>query len=131
MYWIPLAAVSSPALLASSIAQALGFHFEAADDPQAQLLTYLREKEMLLVFDNFEQLLSPEPELAPGRNDGPGTAATHLLLSILQSAPRISILVTSRERLGLQAELLLDLSGLPLPSGEDGRSGDPAPAASR
>ncbi len=128
VYWIPLASVISPALVASSIAQAIGFQFEAAEDPQAQLLTYLREKELLLVFDNFEQLLSPEPELASGRNEGKGTAATNLLRSILQSAPRISILVTSRERLGLQAEWLLDLSGLPLPAGEEGRTVDPSPA---
>jgi predicted ATPase/DNA-binding SARP family transcriptional activator len=128
VYWIPLAAVSSPALLASSIAQSIGFQFEAAEDPQSQLLTYLREKELLLVFDNFEQLLSAEPEPAPGRNGGTSTDATDLLLAILKSAPRISILVTSRERLGLQAEWLLDLSGLPLPAGEDGRYIDPSPA---
>jgi predicted ATPase/DNA-binding SARP family transcriptional activator len=128
VYWIPLASVISPALVASRIAQSIGFHWEGAEDPQAQLRNYLREKEMLLVFDNFEQLLSPEPELTPGRNEGQGTTATHLLLSILQSAPRISIMVTSRERLGLQTEFLLDLAGLPLPSGEDGRSVDPASA---
>lgn len=128
VYWIPLAAVSSPALVASRIAQSIGFHLEGAEDPQSQLPNYLREKEMLLVFDNFEQLLSPEPEPAPGRNEGKSTAATHLLLSILQSAPRISIMVTSRERLGLHAEWLLDLSGLPLPAGENGPSAEPSPA---
>jgi predicted ATPase/DNA-binding SARP family transcriptional activator/Tfp pilus assembly protein PilF len=127
VYWIPLASVSSPALLASSIAQAIGLYFEGAEDPQAQLLNALREKEMLLVFDNFEQLLSPVPGLALGRTDGTDPDATELLLSILESAPRISILVTSRERLGLHAEFLLDLSGLPLPAGEDGRAGDPGP----
>ena len=104
VYWVPLASIASPELLASSIAQATGLHFEAGSDPQAQLVNYLRDKEMLLVLDNFEHLLGAG-----------GDKATNLLLSILKSAPRISMLVTSRERLGLQAEFPLDVSGLPVP----------------
>jgi predicted ATPase len=104
VYWVPLASIASPELLASTIAQAMGFHFEGGGDPEAQLLNYLRDKEILLVLDNFQHLL--------GAGSG---KATNLLLSILKSAPRISILVTSRERLDLQAEFPLDISGLPVP----------------
>src|SRR5439155_20439729 len=102
VYWVPPAAIDSPQLFVSSIAQAIGFHFEASEDPQAQLLDYLRDKEMLLLLDSFEHVLA-------------GAQATDLLVSILKSAPRISMLVTSRERLGLQAEYLVDLSGLSYP----------------
>ena len=108
VYWVPLASLSSPQLLASSIAQAVGLHFEAPENPQAQLLNYLSDKEMLLLLDSFEHLLV-------------GVEATELLLSVLKNAPRVSILVTSRERLGIQPEYLLDLSGLPFPGMDDGR----------
>src|SRR5439155_12791407 len=110
--FIPLAPISTPQLLASGIAQAIGFRHPsgvpdptgASGDSHAPLVNYLRDKEMLLVLDNFEQLLG-----------GGGVEATGLLLTILKSAPRISMVVTSRERLGLQPEFLLDLSGMPLP----------------
>ncbi len=101
VYWVALAALTDPDLIPLSIAQAVGLRFETAENPVAQLAGYLRDKEVLLVLDNFEQLQS--------------RAATDLLLAVLQRAPRITLLVTSRARLGLQAEFLLDLAGLPLP----------------
>ena len=45
-------------LLVPAIASALGFTFHGPADPKAQLLAYLRAKDMLLVLDNFEQLLA-------------------------------------------------------------------------
>ena len=106
VWFVPLVAVNTLTLLVSSIAQAIGLSFEATDEQQdTQLLRYLRDKEMLLVLDNFEQLVD---------------AGTGLLIDILENAPRIVMLVTSRERLGLQAEHLFDLRGLSLPeSGVD------------
>jgi predicted ATPase/Tfp pilus assembly protein PilF len=120
IYWVPLAALDSPDLLTSAIAQATGLLFAAEADPRAQLLDHLRDKELLLVLDNFEHLLSAE-----------GGTAVDLLVLILKSAPRVSMLVTSRERLGLQAEYLLDLSGLPLPSGAASTLTASSPAETR
>src|SRR5205823_11430149 len=102
VYWVPLLAsqfisINTPQLLVSSIAQAIGFHFEASVDPQAQLLDYLRDKEMLLLLDSFEHLLGGLGHL-PAQT---AAEAVDLLVSILQDAPHISILVTLRERLGL------------------------------
>src|SRR5436305_319573 len=57
VFWVPLAALDSPELVTSAIAQAVGLRFDAEGDPSAQLLNYLRDNEMLLVLDNFEQLL--------------------------------------------------------------------------
>ncbi|MBC8077159.1 MAG: tetratricopeptide repeat protein, partial [Chloroflexales bacterium] len=68
-------------------------------DLAAQLLAYLRERHMLLVLDNFEHLL-----------DG-----ADLLAAILAQAPHVTLLVTSRERLNLQAEWLFDVDGLAYP----------------
>jgi tetratricopeptide (TPR) repeat protein len=60
------------------------------------LLGYLRHKELLLVLDNFEHLL-----------DGAG-----LLASVLRSAPSVTLLVTSRQRLKLLGETVFPLAGM-------------------
>jgi predicted ATPase/DNA-binding SARP family transcriptional activator len=101
--FIPLTATNSVEFLVSTIADALNFPLYGRGEPKAQLMNYLNEKEMLLVMDNFEHLV----------------AGAGLLVEILQCAPQIKILVTSRERLGLQEEWVLDLQGLPFPENED------------
>ncbi len=100
--FIPLTFTHSTEFLLSTITDMLNFPIYGPGDPKVQLLNYLSDKEMLLVMDNFEHLL-------PGAN---------LLVEILQRAPRIKILVTSRERLGVPEEWVLDLQGLPFPGSE-------------
>jgi predicted ATPase/DNA-binding SARP family transcriptional activator len=100
--FVPLVAVSSSEFLAAAILTALGVSLQGQPSPLEQLLAYLREREMLLVLDNFEQLL-----------DG-----LDVLTRLLQHAPQLTLLVTSRERLALQAEWLFDLEGLSYPIGE-------------
>jgi predicted ATPase len=99
-YFVPLASVSSAELLISAIASAVGFTFYRGDDPKAELLNYLREKELLLLLDNFEQLID---------------VGADLLAEILLQAPELKLLVTSRERLQLHGEWLLELLGLRVP----------------
>jgi predicted ATPase len=89
-------------MIVTSIGHAVDFQFHEAAEPQEQLLRYLRGKQMLLVLDNFEHLM-----------EGVG-----LLPTILQAAPGIRLLVTSRERLNLQGEWALEVEGLPYPSEE-------------
>ncbi|MEO7910917.1 MAG: tetratricopeptide repeat protein [Roseiflexaceae bacterium] len=101
VYFIPLAAVSSANVLVSTIAGALGLVFSRGADPLAQLLNNVREKELLLVLDNFEQLVD---------------RGVDLLAELLRRAPDIKMLVTSRERLQLHDEWLLELHGLRAPS---------------
>jgi DNA-binding SARP family transcriptional activator/predicted ATPase len=98
-WFVPLAALGSTEFLVSAIADALALTFQGPKDPQEQLLAYLREKELLLVLDNFEHLL-----------DG-----TRLLAEIIQRTSTITLLVTSRTRLALRAEWLFDLTGLSCP----------------
>ncbi len=108
VFFVPLAALGSPEPLVSTIADALHFSFSGRADPKAQLLGYLREKEMLLIMDNFEHLL-----------DG-----VTLVTEILQHAPDVKILATSRERLNSQWERVFEVEGLDLPKDEGGRMKD-------
>jgi predicted ATPase len=108
--FVPLAAISSATFLAPTILAELDVGLQGQRDLREQLLAYLREKELLLVLDNFEQLLAPDLS----ENEG-GTA---LLTDVLQRAPGVTLLVTSRERLAVHGEWLFDLSGLNYPTGE-------------
>ncbi|MFL5733370.1 MAG: BTAD domain-containing putative transcriptional regulator, partial [Chloroflexia bacterium] len=106
IYYVPLASLQSPEFLPSSVAQGLNLTLKPAEQPKAQLLNYLAEKELLLVLDNFEHLLE----------------GVDLLVDIVQQAPHVSMLVTSREQLGLQAEFIFNLEGLSYPDeSDDGR----------
>ena len=99
-------------LLVSTIANALGYLFSARRPRRELLLDHLAGKEMLLVLDNFEQLLP----------------ATPLLSEILQQAPRLKFLVTSRVRLGIEAEWLFDVEGLSYPPAPESASPADYPA---
>jgi predicted ATPase/class 3 adenylate cyclase len=97
--FVALAPLTAPEFIVPAIAAAIGFAFYGPIEPKTQLLNYVREKALLLVLDNVEQLLS-----------GAG-----LLSELLQYAPAVKLLVTSRERLQLQGEWVVDLQGLPVP----------------
>ncbi|HSJ31474.1 MAG TPA: tetratricopeptide repeat protein, partial [Longimicrobiales bacterium] len=98
-----LSGLSSPDLLLPSIADLLGIPL-SREDPLTELKSYLHGKQMLLVLDNFEQL----------------TSAAGLLTTLLDDAPGLRMLVTSRERLNLRHERLIALDGLPLCDGDVG-----------
>lgn len=111
IYLAPLAATISADFLVSALADALNFAFHGPEDPKIQLLNYLREKEMLLVLDNFEHLLSPSVSSPEGGIKG----GAGFLVEILTSAPEVKLLVTSRERLNLPGEWLFEIEGLNTP----------------
>ncbi len=96
--FIPLAAVSDPALLVVTLVSALRVQDASAGPPLARLVEHLRRKEILLVLDNFEQLLAIGQKAVP-------SAAVALVADLLAECPALSIIVTSRERLHLRAEL--------------------------
>lgn len=100
VYFVPMAPVESPDLIASTIAQSISLHFSGKQDEESQLLQYLANKEMLLVMDNLEHLLK----------------GTVLFRRILEVAPRTALLVTSREQLNLQAETVIEIGGLDYPA---------------
>jgi predicted ATPase/transcriptional regulator with XRE-family HTH domain len=106
--FVPLATISNPDFIAPSMLTALGVSLHGERDPQSQLLDVLRPRFLLLVLDNLEQLLVTDE----ARSD----AATALLSKILMYAPHVTLLATSRERLGISGEWLYDLAGLNTPA---------------
>ncbi|MFQ6049389.1 MAG: BTAD domain-containing putative transcriptional regulator, partial [Phycisphaerae bacterium] len=106
VYFVPLAALSSPDFLVPAIAEALKLSLASSRSPRMQLLGYLRDKALLLVLDNFEHLVG----------------GTSLLTDILTQAPQVKLLVTSRERLNLQREWVFEVQGLSCP--EDANAAD-------
>jgi predicted ATPase len=108
--FVPLQAISSATFLAPAILSALDIPLQGQREPREQLLDELRRKELLLVLDNFEQLLTSDLI-----EDARGVA---LLTDMLQRAPGVTLLITSRERLALPGEWLFDLPGLSYPLGE-------------
>ncbi len=100
VFFAPLAATGSPEFMVPAIAEAVGANFSGPTAPRRQLLNHLGNKQMLLLLDNLEHLL-----------DG-----VDLLVEILERAPGVKLLATSRERLKLQAEWVFEVQGLPVPA---------------
>ena len=86
----------------TTIADALGLVLYSASDRAEQLIAALHAKQLLLVLDNFEHLLAE-------------TACVTLIGDLVRGAPRVKLLVTSREPLRLQAEWVFEVQGLPVP----------------
>ena len=106
VYFVSLDDLPHPDQIPVAIAKAIGMSFSGADSPQTQLLRYLSAKELLLLLDNMEHLL------------GDGTAV-RLIDDLLNAAPDLRLLVTSRERLRLRRETVIRLHGLPFPADAD------------
>lgn len=111
--FVPLASIDSLEAAVKAIASAVNFHFYGPNDPRVQLFHHLREKQMLLILDNVEQLLIGGLRQAQ---------LPALVLESLQRAPEIKLLVTSREVLDLQGEWVFEVRGLPFPATEHAES---------
>ena len=112
VHFVPLVGVPAPDLLAPAVAESLQFQVDSAHSAlpaRDQLVDYLRERATLLVLDNFEHLLD----------------ARDLLTQVIEQAPGVEMLMTSRERLQVQSEWVLDLEGLELGNG-NGHAGESA-----
>jgi len=99
VYFVSLAPVGDPAQVIPTIARALDIHESADNSLQKQTQDYLRDRRLLLLLDNFEQIV----EAAPLLND------------LLTTSSALHILVTSRVRLQLDSEQVFSLSPLALP----------------
>jgi predicted ATPase len=106
VFLVSLDPLQSAGAVLPAVAQAIGFTFYEGGEPRRQLLDYLRRKDLLLILDNCEHLL-----------DGDGGAGG-LAADILQTAPMVKILTTSRLRLGLHEEHLFHLAGIDSPEGD-------------
>ncbi|MBC8074778.1 MAG: tetratricopeptide repeat protein, partial [Chloroflexales bacterium] len=105
--FVPLASLAPGNALneqvATTIATALGLPLAGPDSAALQVGHFLREKALLLVLDNFEHVLG----------------GVELLTQMLPVAPRVKLLVTSRERLRLRGEHVVLLGGLAYADGAD------------
>src|SRR5260221_371024 len=97
--FVPLAPVSDPNRVPAAIAQALGLWESANIPPEEQVPVVLRERHLLLLLDNFEQVVQAAPQLA----------------SLLVSCPHLSMLVTSRAALHLSGEHEFPIPPLAVP----------------
>ena len=114
--FIPLTALSDPAFVLPTIAEALFLRDTGTQPILTLLVNALHEQQALLMLDNFEQLIGAAPSLA----------------ALLQACPAVKLVVTSRAALHLRAEHQFVVPPLPLPTlppGETRQRIDPAALA--
>ncbi|MBK8025556.1 MAG: AAA family ATPase [Chloroflexi bacterium] len=107
VYFMPLSALRTPDQLLPLIADTIGLQITADQrTSQQQLAHFLRDRHLLLILDNFEHLLN----------------GVELLIDLLEAAPHLRLLLTSRERLNVRCETLFAVGGLSYPKtvGDDG-----------
>lgn len=103
VYFVTLAAVRDPALVVSTIAKTLGV-IQSGGEPLLETVKYvLGQKRLLLLLDNFEQVISAAREVG----------------ELLAAAPNLTVLVTSRAALRLSGEYEYPVPPLAVPGPED------------
>ena len=106
-FFVPLAAVTEVGLIDTTIARTLGIREIPGEEPVEGLKAFLRDRRALLLLDNFEHLIEGAP----------------LISELLNAAPQIKILVSSRSALGLTGEQEFPITPLAVPA--VGESFDP------
>jgi predicted ATPase/transcriptional regulator with XRE-family HTH domain len=106
VFFVPLASVSDPNLIALGVSQVLGIAEAGMVDTAEVLRNYLSKRQLLIVFDNFEHVL----------------AGATLLTTLLSSSPRLKIMATSRSLLHLYGEQDFSVPPLTLPAESEVRS---------
>jgi predicted ATPase/DNA-binding winged helix-turn-helix (wHTH) protein len=106
VWLIDLTAIGDSHLLSAAVSSAIRSNLSGAD-PSASLLSFLRDKRMLLMLDNCEHIID-------------ATAA--LVFQVMRAAPYVQILATSREPLGVDGEQLYHVQPLEIPRVSSGLS---------
>ena len=97
--FVPLAATTDPALVLPAIARALGLRYAGHRPPAEELAAALRDRQLLLVVDNVEQVVAGAPAI----------------VDLLAACPGITVLTTSREPLRVRGERRYAVQPLPIP----------------
>jgi predicted ATPase/DNA-binding XRE family transcriptional regulator len=108
IFFVDLAPIANPDLVMPTVAQTLGLKAAEGRSSESALFDYVRERRMLLLLDNFEQVLD--------------AAAT--IAKLLEASPWLKVLVTSREALHIRGERRFPVPPLGLPEKSEG-SGNP------
>jgi predicted ATPase/class 3 adenylate cyclase len=104
VWFVELAALGEPGLVVNTVASALGVRTAPAATLENALTSYLRPRTLLLVLDNCEHLSG---------------ACADLVKTLTSSCPRLRILATSREPLGVPGETVWQVPSLSLPASEE------------
>jgi predicted ATPase/transcriptional regulator with XRE-family HTH domain len=99
IWFVPLAPISDPEHVCSTIVTALGLRDTSTGDDETHLITWLQRRQLLLVLDNFEHVLRSSP----------------LVTRLLACCPSLKVLVTSRSPLGIPGERRLVIEPLKVP----------------
>jgi len=99
---VELAEVRDPALVGNAVMAALGLRDQAATEPLVLVLSYVRQRELLLVVDSCEHLLE---------------AAAQVVSEMMRVAPGVRVIATSRAPLSVSGEQVVPVPPLELPSG--------------
>lgn len=105
VWFVPLADLSTPSLIPTSILQALSIPLSGSTDPLEQAIAALQKQPTLLLLDNFEQLIE--------------AGGAELVQSLLSRVDSLRCLVTSRQLLGLPGEVEFAVGPLATPNGSD------------
>src|SRR6202165_1884075 len=98
---VELAEVRDPTLVSNAVMAGLDLRDQAATEPLKLVLSYLKDKSLLLVVDNCEHLIG---------------AAAHLVSEVIRVAPDVRVLSTTREPLSVSGEHVVPVPPLELPS---------------
>lgn len=97
--FLPLAPLRDPTLVVSTIAEALGLREERGEDLREILKRFLRDRQVLLVPDNFEHVVEAAPEVA----------------NLMEACPNLTVLATSRAPLRTRGEQEYPVTPLRVP----------------
>ena len=104
VWFVELAPLASGDYIPLAVAQALGLTLASEGDPVENLVRALKGKHALLVFDNCEHLVE---------------AAARVISAILHASPKVKVLASSRQGLGIEGEETYRLPSLEVPPGSD------------
>lgn len=99
IYYVSLAPICDPQVAVATIAQTLDIHDTAGCPLLERLKDYVCNKQILLLLDNFEQVIDAAP----------------LVVALLEAAPQLRVLITSRATLRVYGEYIFVVPPLSLP----------------
>jgi predicted ATPase/transcriptional regulator with XRE-family HTH domain len=105
VYFVALAALDDPGLIALTVTRSLGYAGERSASPDRQIVEAIGDKAMLVVLDNCEHLAE---------------AAAELAAKLMSACPRLKLLATSRESLRIPGEWLYPVTPLDVPAEHSG-----------
>ena len=106
IYLVQLNSLTEAEQIPASIEEALAIDAQDNGDDLARIKEFLKDREILLLLDNYEHLLGNDEHLA---------GAADYASRLLADSPGLKILTTSRERLNLEEEWVFEVEGLPVP----------------